>query len=114
MAASYRNKTAGRAATAVRAIRDFLRAGDSNAALTEATRKIRSEAAHVRRRRPNDGPLIDAYAAGLVTGAAALLPDYPPPRPEGCTGRPGPDDLLAVFAAGLDKASEFLSEGETQ
>ena len=79
MARSYAAKADSRAVEMVTTIRDALRTGNGAAALAEACAALRAEAAHLRRRRPADAPLVDAQLAGLVAGYAASLRDCQPP-----------------------------------
>lgn len=101
MATGLHVKAAGRAEQFTADIRDFLLADDTNAALTEAVRRLRSEAKKAREHRAADGALMDAEFAGVIAALAVRCHNYKPPRPDGCPrkGRPRPDDLLAVFAA---------------
>ena len=66
MASSYRDKAGRRAERMVAAIRDALRQGNGNEALTEACASLRSEMAKIRARRPADAALIDAQLAGII------------------------------------------------
>jgi hypothetical protein len=112
MAASIATKAQRRAERMSAAVRDFLAEGDSNAALTEAVRRLRSEAAKVRRQRPGDGPLTDADLAASIVFIAAQLFDSRPPRPPGCPRMPRPADMLAIFDAGLERAAAAAEEGQ--
>ena len=79
MARSYTTKADERAVGKVAAIRDALHAGDGPAALAVACAALRSEAAHLQRRRPGDAPLVYAQIAGWVAAYAASLRDCKPP-----------------------------------
>ena len=103
MATGLHVKAEGRHAKFTAAIRDFLLEGNTNAALTEACRRLRSEAAKTRSHRAADGALADAEFAGVIAAMAVRLHAYKPPRPPGCPRRPGGDDLLAVFAASYER-----------
>src|SRR5262249_58934778 len=83
------------------AIREALSEGNPGQALALALHWYQAEAARVRRRRPADGALIDAYYAGVLARDAAGLYSHKPARRAGCPRVPRPADLLAMFERGL-------------
>lgn len=103
MARSYRDKAGRRAERMVAAIRDALRQGNGNEALTEACASLRSEMAKIRTRRPHDAALIDAQLAGMIAGITDLLPTYRP--------LPG-SDPLGTFTAALQRQYDGEFSGE--
>jgi len=105
MAASIAAKAQRRAERFTAAIRDALADGNGNAALTEAVIRLRAEAAKVRRQRPGDAALIDAELAGSIAAIAFQLHAHKPARPPGCPRMPGPDQMLAAFAASYAQAA---------
>lgn len=88
MATGLHLKAAGRAEEFTAAIRDFLRKRDGNAALTEACRRLRSEAKKTREHRAADGLRADAEFSGVIAALAALCHDYKPPAGD-------PSDIFA-------------------
>lgn len=94
MATGLHLKAAGRAERFTAAIRDLLLQRNTSAALTEACRRLRAEAAHTRRQRPADGPRADAEISGIVAALAVLCHDYKPPAS---------GDLGAIFAAAFER-----------
>lgn len=111
MATGLHVKAAGRAERFTAAIRDFLLDGNTNAALTEACRRLRAEAAKTRSHRPADGALADAEFAGVIAAMAVRLHAYKPPRPAGSPRQPRGDDLLAVFAASFERTLTEAGDG---
>ena len=103
MATSARAKAERRAETAVAAIRDLLLEENTSGALTEAVRKLRSEATHLRRRRPADGAITDAQLAGLIAGIASALHRYDPGRTS--DGAPDCTELLTAFRESLARST---------
>lgn len=96
MARSYRDKAAHRAETMVAVIRDALRQGNGNEALTEACACLRSEMKKIREHRRADALLMDAQLAGIIAAWVDRVPTYKPPSYA---------SPLDAFAAGLERES---------
>jgi hypothetical protein len=106
MATSRRDKAEHRAEDAVRGMREDLADGSYPEAVYTATGRVLSELAKLRRHRPADAALIHAEMAGVLEGIASRMHLMKPQRPASYQGGvPTAEDLLAVFATALARAS---------
>ena len=77
-------KAAGRGALYRRTIAAHQAAGNDREALAEAVRWLRSEAAHVEKRRPRDAPVLYRQLTDRIVQLADAVPKF---RPTTTAGR---------------------------